>query len=146
MADLEWSSQSTLQHYLHTLLLTAPFDITQQHQQQEQQQQEQLQQQQQQEVAELQSLLQLLRPLVSSSSKRLGGREVQLLAQVFFNPQLFANRCVGCLCVYQGGGVAFHSLHKFMHGPCSRGSQQVNRPATPLTTDLCALLAGLEAT
>jgi hypothetical protein len=84
VSDLEWSNQSTLQHYLHTLLLTAPFNTTKQQQQQ-----------QQQDAAELRRLLQLLRPLVSSSSKRLGGSEVQLLAQVFFHPQLFETRYVG---------------------------------------------------
>jgi hypothetical protein len=43
-------------------------------------------------VGQLQAMLQQFQPLVrSSSSKRFGAAEVQLLAKVFFNPALF--RC-----------------------------------------------------
>lgn len=98
MEDLDWSSQHTLQQLLHVLLLTAPFPSMQQQQQESPQQQpsnsvggaaadEQ--------VAQLQAMLQLLRPLVRTStsiSKRFSAAEVSLIVNVFFHPGLFSCR------------------------------------------------------
>lgn len=115
LEDLEWSSQHTLQQLLHTLLLTAPFTApTPAPSLPHHQQQQQMQQQHgsvagvsagaaaggtagvpagQQSADQLRAMLQLLQPLVRSSSKRLSGVEVVLLCKVFFHPEMFRCRC-----------------------------------------------------
>lgn len=91
LQDLEWSCQHTLQHLLHTLLLTAPWPAAAAaqrpaggHQQDSGVADESL--------GQLQAMLQQFQPLVRSSSKRFSAAEVQLLAKVFFNPALFSCR------------------------------------------------------
>jgi hypothetical protein len=111
LEDLEWSSQHTLRQLLHTLLLTAPFTASTPAPTPQQQQQQQQHgsvsgassssaadmQAREESVDQLRAMLQLLQPLVRSSSKRLSGVEVALLCKLFFKPKMFDCRCV-CVC------------------------------------------------
>lgn len=84
MEDLEWSSQDSLENLLEVLAAVAPFHMLQPQQEQDPSWSSE------EAVGGLQSLLQLLQPVVRSS-KRLSATAAQQLVGLFFHPALFSN-------------------------------------------------------